>query len=308
MPIPVRPLARIACVAAAPTILSGTESRGSEPPETALVIGAAHTGENLDELDLAAFRRLQINPRLRDGSADPDYATECQFGRKYCDITKELANPTGASSRITTKNTTLCGEGSNEDAVALSAAWVGVTKLVGDDPTIWAQIGYARSRGDIDQSSTVYVRVYAETRWGPNPNERELYSPADPPLLSGSREYQCILILPTLGRWAYNYDEAFYHEITAPGWANQQGSTCDYIAEIFNSKDQRYSTPRIKWSARQDRSACSAPANRHSIMATGKIRNLSLVMFSRATQINGVSSSSTPRVSESGTKYREVCP
>ncbi len=171
----------------------------------------------------------------------PLYASLCQFGRKYCYIAKPVSQATGAKAAIRTRSTTLCGESQSEAAVAASAAWLGVTNRENGIPTKWAQVGYARSRKKIDQTSTVYVRPYAETQ-GTGQNEYDFFSPAEPILLSGAREYECFLVLPSQGRWRHNYDGSLYREFTAASWANAQGNYCDYQAEIWNFKDQMVGT------------------------------------------------------------------
>jgi len=229
----------------------------------ALMNGPGHASSTVAELgidadsdgdfDLWDFAEVQTGARP-DGEEEggvafgPLYATQCSSGNKYCRISKPVSQPTGAGASIRTRDTTLCGEAQSEAAVAGSLAWVGVVYRENGIGIKWAQVGYARTRKKIDGTKTVYRRPFAETQGSGQPGQGEykFFSPAEPGLLSGVREYECYLVLPNLGRWRYNYDGSFYREYTAAGWANLQGNYCDYEAEIWNTKDQMVGTAAAK--------------------------------------------------------------
>jgi hypothetical protein len=215
---------------------------GHASPSAAEFEADADSDGDFDLLDFAAMQEGAPSGGGEDGgvATGPLYATQCAFGRKYCYMHMPVAQSTGAGASIRRRETTLCGETNNEAAVAGSFAWVGVTYNPGVAEK-WAQIGYGRSRKKIDNTKTVYRRPFAETQ-GAGPGEYEFFSPVDPPLLSGVRPFECFLVLPTMGRWRFSYNDEVYHEYTAPGWANLQGNYCDYQAEIWNAKDQMVGT------------------------------------------------------------------
>jgi hypothetical protein len=183
---------------------------------------------DVDILDFGGFMVAFTGPR------------PCTFGRKYADFGK-LASATGISAQIRTRSTTLCGE-SSEQSSATSAAWVGVTKAVGQQPQIWAQMGYYRRR--LAGSTTIFVERYAETRWGTGPNQYELRTFAG--VESGTHEYLCYSAGQPFGTWFYYYDGEPIHQITKPELQGVTGTQYSYSTEIFNKEDQMVGTSSAK--------------------------------------------------------------
>jgi hypothetical protein len=168
----------------------------------------------------------------------PFQATQCQAGRKYCHVTKS-GEATGASSTITTRATTLCGEPS-EQTVAHSAAFSGVK--IGDTPTKWAQVGYIRRR---IQGTTVNFQRYAETLAGSDlQTDYDYYFENGVP--SGTHKYRCYLISALFGTWKYEIDDEPFHQFSHNGWRGVTGTHYQWAAEIRNLKDQMVGTESDK--------------------------------------------------------------
>ena len=120
--------------------------------------------------------------------------------------------------------------------------WVGVTKFVGGNPGIWAQMGYARDRAA--GSTTIRVERYAETNWGPGPNDRDYFTETGVP--SGTHEYKCYLLSSLLGTWKYEFDGLPFRTFTHNNWRNVTGTHYQYGTEIFNKEDQMVGTAASK--------------------------------------------------------------
>ncbi len=166
----------------------------------------------------------------------------CTVGRKTAAVHKQDSATTGCYAKIRTRNTTLCGEPTHKGLTA-SAAWVGVTKYDGGVPVKWAQTGYSRRR--LLNSTTVYVRRYAETRAGSNPAEYDLYYSDDPPG-DGQHEYKCYLISSLFGTWRYEYDGILWHQWTHNGWKNETGTHYQWSGEIWHKENQMVGTADAK--------------------------------------------------------------
>jgi hypothetical protein len=183
---------------------------------------------DVDLLDFGGFMAAFTGP------------SPCTIGRKYTHVTKS-ASATGCSAKIRTRSTTLCGEPSQQ-SLASSIAWVGVTKFVGEDPQIWAQMGYRRLRST--GSTTILLHRYAETRWGSGVGEKDYFTETGVP--SGTHEYKCYLLSSLFGTWKYEYDGLPFHTFTHNNWRNVTGTHYQYETEIFNKEDQMVGTAAAK--------------------------------------------------------------
>jgi hypothetical protein len=227
------------------------------PPTAAIDLEVRMTGP-------AAAHRAQPGPSDRDLDGDVDmddlrllqsgggwdgigpmWATQCNYGHKYCYIVTPTETLTGVRARIeswgSSAEPTLCGEAQGETASASSAAWTVATLLESGAVTKWAQMGYHRSRGYVPGVPVTQIvkRVYAETKWGPGATDIDIHSPSSAILLSGNRTYTVSFNNPTFGGWQFWYPDTkeLFHQFTNAGWAGVDANRYDYAAEIWNTKD-----------------------------------------------------------------------
>jgi hypothetical protein len=168
----------------------------------------------------------------------------CIRRQSYADVYKQV-QCTGASAKIRTRATTLCGEGTKKNS-AQSAAWVAFMNVQNGAIGKWIQMGYVRERSRfLPLTTAVKFQRYAETQAGPNVfTDYDFHADTAP--ASGIHEYRCRLVSSLFGTIMYEYDNTPFHSYTHNGWKDVKGTHYQYSAEILNRDDQMVGTSTAK--------------------------------------------------------------
>lgn len=166
--------------------------------------------------------------------------------RWYAGATQPQDSLTGTRSFIDYYRSVLCNEPTSSTE-AFVAVWAGVSgSYYGTGPfdLIWAQTGYIIHRNRLVPGTQVFVQKYTEIHGGPLSSQYQIQYYSAP--LSGSREWQLSLFLPTAGTWEFVHDGEVLLYGNVNGWANQRGIRADYVAELQNWGNQMPGTATNK--------------------------------------------------------------
>lgn len=164
-------------------------------------------------------------------------AANCTPGRKYTSGLKNVANLTGAESKIKTIYGKLCTDDTGKNT-AFQVAYVNVSKTGGT--FIWAQSGWDKSRKT--GSEAVSYHRYAEMQG----NEYKVnFDTGNAPVDGTSHTYQVQLNTAT-GQWQYSYDGSQWESFTDDAWKDAKGTNVQYTGEIYNKEDDMPGTAENK--------------------------------------------------------------
>ncbi|MHC4416824.1 MAG: hypothetical protein ACYS0G_16260 [Planctomycetota bacterium] len=151
---------------------------------------------------------------------------------------------TGASAKIRTRSTVLCGEPIAVNFSA-SAAWTGVINATGNITTLtWIQTGYARERARNGPSNNPIVRRFAEARVGPNAADYVLaFGPAP---TAGTHRYKCYVFHQLFKFVKFEYDDTQWWQWEHDNLAGWTGNQVHWMGEIKHIEDQMVGTPQSK--------------------------------------------------------------
>ncbi len=111
--------------------------------------------------------------------------------------------------------------------------------MEGGTPVLWAQMGYARSRGYVPGTlpTQIVKRVFAETYGGPG--NVDIFSPFEAVVVAGNPTYEVLYWFPAFGNWRYWYPDTktLFHSVSNSGWFDLYGNNRTYAAEVWNVDD-----------------------------------------------------------------------
>ena len=221
------------------TCMSGPAASAS--PTCAAAFDAVSSGT----VDLADFMAFQ--PVVAPANA-------CTaISRRYAGFEQSESALTGIRATISTLLPGLCSP--PPALVSAVFVWTGVTKIVGNQVSKWAQLGYARgarfpTTGPFavpPPNPGTWYRTYIEFQDNAGSTAGYVRIFFDPPPV-GNLRYTCRVSNFASGFWTFQAIDDFGlpffgTSITGPGgvptaWANDTGNRADFFAEMFTVHDR----------------------------------------------------------------------